>query len=37
LLDFVKEGDTIDSIYRRVDEVLYQAKRDGKNKAVFAE
>ena len=33
----VKEGDTIDTLYRRVDEALYQAKRDGKNKVIVAE
>jgi len=33
----VKEGDTIDTLYRRADEALYQAKRDGKNKVIVAE
>lgn len=27
----VKEGDTFDTLYKRVDEALYKAKKDGKN------
>lgn len=32
---FLRQGDTADSLYKRADELLYQAKNTGKNKVVL--